>query len=157
MDLGETAVTRRKLIKRAGIGAAAVMASPVIASSAQAESARKQVCGKGCPCAGDCCFNQTPCKPASSACTCIQRLAGPTGPCPGTPNDPRARRCFCHQGSFCRDLSPCTRGADCPPGWACACSCCSYTPDDLFCHPPCGTQAGVAGARHGRMSNGAVR
>lgn len=58
---------------------------------------------------------------------------------------------FCHQGSSCSSLDPCTSTSDCPEGWACANSCCGV----LLCLPPCGTEAlaaATADAAGGPMS-----
>ena len=121
-------ISRGRLLKRAGVGAAALWAAPVLTSGAQAGHGGRHTCGRGQQCAGDPCFNQTACRPFDPSCSCIQRTAGPNVDFV----------CFCHQGSFCGDLPPCTRQADCPAGWECAASCCSYDPGDLFCHPPCG-------------------
>jgi hypothetical protein len=144
-DLMEhTPLSRRKLLKRAGVVGGALWAAPVLASSASAGHGRRHTCGRGFQCGGDVCGGQTPCKPPDPSCTCIQRLAGG-----GT------LRCFCHQASFCSDLTSCDQGSDCPEGWACAASCCSFgDPNVRFCHPPCGTPAAGNAQGSGRMSTG---
>ncbi len=109
-------ISRGRLLKRAGAGAAVLWAAPVLTSGAQAGHGGRHTCGRGFQCGGDCCFNQTACRPFDPSCTCIQRIQSPGQP----------RRCFCHQGGVCADLHHCASNKDCPEGWACACSCCSY-------------------------------
>jgi hypothetical protein len=139
----EGSVSRRKLLKRVAVGGGVVVAAPYMTSAAFAagdngnprcnavkgETPKK--CGPG-PC-----LDQTICRgetPAGSFCTCIPRA-------PGNGNENGGGQCFCHEASSCADLTACESSGDCPPGWACASSCC---PGGTFCHPPCGTNAAGA-------------
>jgi hypothetical protein len=132
-------LSRRKLLKRAGVVGAGLWALPMMTSSASAGHGGRHTCGTGQQCAGDPCANQTICRPPDSSCSCVQRT------------DPSGFVCFCHEAQFCSGLTPCAHGADCPPGWACAASCCA----GLNCLPPCGTNEvfGLA-AGGGRTSIG---
>ena len=137
-------VTRRKLLKRAGVTGAVLLAAPVVSSTASAgpndPRLNRFVCKQGCEVGGDPCFGQRDCtnNDQNPNCSCLLTQAG---------------RCFCHAFAFCSDLAPCSAAADCPEGWACASSCCSASPDENFCHPPCGV-GGVARAAGGAKTSG---
>lgn len=132
MAVTDERVSRRRLLKRAGIGVAAVGAGSMITAA----PAAAQHGGHGdvdCIGAGGCgeCDLQTVC---GSNCGCVITVDG----C-----------CFCHEGSSCASLSPCHTDAQCPAGWRCAYSCCGGT----LCLPPCG--GGHDGLNQGgAMSNG---
>jgi hypothetical protein len=151
-ELATRRISRKRLLKRAGVGGAVLLATPVMASTASAQrlprfTCRDGGCGVDCEVGGNPCGGQTNCtNPDERFCTCLCRTAGPNNP---------AGRCFCHEPSSCGDLPPCTRQADCPADWACAASCCSYDASQKFCHPPCGTTTG-AGALSGRTSVGTL-
>jgi hypothetical protein len=133
-ELTSRQVTRRKLLKRVGVGGAVLLAAPVVTSTASAQRLPRFVCKQGCEVGGDPCGGQRPCTNADERfCTCLLSNSG---------------RCYCHEPSFCSDLPACTVQADCPDDWACATSCCA---GGKFCHPPCGTVivAGAAAAAGG--------
>jgi hypothetical protein len=150
-ELASARISRQRLLKRAGVGGAVLLAAPVMASTASAQrlprfTCRRGGCGVDCEIGGDPCNQRNCTNPDERFCTCLCRTAG---------QNP-AGRCFCHEPSLCADLPPCTRQADCPDGWACAASCCSYDASEKFCHPPCGTLAAGAGTLSGRTSVGMV-
>ena len=64
---------------------------------------------------------------------------------------------FCAQSLTCdpRKVTVCTRSQDCPPGWACAATCCNPELETTpVCNAPCGTIVGAGAASSGnqRMS-----
>ena len=124
-------VSRRRLLKRAGVGVAAVGAGSMLTAGPAFAAGACHDCACG-PCDG-----QVPCQPTHHASGwCVPTTEG----C-----------CFCHEGSSCACLDDCTTSGDCPPGWACALSCCG----GFLCLPPAGTQAICAGAvAGGPMSSG---
>ena len=106
-------VSRRRLLKRAGVGAALLGAGSMLtASSAAAQGDPTCIRTGGC---GECNF-QTTC---GEGCGCVITVEG----C-----------CFCHQGISCGGATQCHHSSDCPPGWECAYTCCGGT----ICIPPCG-------------------
>ena len=106
-------VSRRRLLKRAGVGAAVLGAGSMLtASSAAAQGDPTCIGAGGC---GECTF-QTTC---GAGCGCVITVEG----C-----------CFCHQGISCGGATPCHHTSDCPLGWECAYTCCGGT----ICIPPCG-------------------
>jgi hypothetical protein len=117
MAVTDERVSRRRLLKRAGAGAAAVGAGSMITAataSAAFDPGFSTACApQGC---GEC-ANQQAC---GTGCFCITTSSG----C-----------CFCHESSSCAELVACSTDADCHPGWACAYSCCGGT----LCLPHCGS------------------
>jgi len=117
-------ISRRRMLKRVGAGAAIAWAAPVLTSLRMPAFA--QAVSTNCPsgCGPDTCFGQTPCSDTGCFNVCQVSGAG----------------CFCHQSSSCQDLQACTTTADCTnvPNSVCAFSCCGT----LLCLPPCGVIVG---------------
>lgn len=129
----KTTLTRGKLLKRAGAGAALIAGGSVFtAESAFADVTPDAKTQTACYKAavqnddGACgiCNGQVIC--GDGSCGCIIQTNG----C-----------CFCHQGSSCSQLPPCTTNRQCPKGWKCAASCCFDAGFGTLCHPPCGSAA----------------
>jgi hypothetical protein len=112
-------VTRRKLLRRAGAGAAAVGAGAMVsAASAQAaQSPTECFHAGGCV---DCPAADFPCH-GDRCCYCFMSASG----C-----------CFCAEDFFCDSTHACHTDVNCPPGWGCVYSCCG---EGTVCAPPCGT------------------
>lgn len=119
MAITEARVSRKSLLKRAGVGAAALggvsMATAATASAdaAPSKSCTVQGCGSNNQCGEynnclghDCCY----CWVTTEGC------------------------CFCGQDYFCNATISCTSSKGCPGGWACAFTCCGGSQ----CVPPCG-------------------
>lgn len=127
---GINEVSRRKLLKQAGVGAAVVWAAPVVTTLGG--HAFAQSYGQCPDCAPatlpEACFEQPACgsEESGNPCGCVTR------PSSG---------CFCHSCIICDhpNVTACSSDADCPPGWACGLSCCSADENDTRCHPMCGT------------------
>ena len=116
MAIGDERVSRRRLLKRAGVGVAAVGAGSMITASVASASYTDEFSLACVPQGCGECATQQPC--STGFCTCIIDVDG---------------RCFCHEPSSCAQ-TPCTSNHDCHPGWACAYSCCGGT----ICLPHCG-------------------
>ncbi|MGH2572303.1 MAG: hypothetical protein ACRDGU_02245 [Actinomycetota bacterium] len=124
-------ISRRRMLKRVGAGAAIAWSAPVLSSLRTPAFAQYVECPQGCAA----CAGQVPCGRVDQGCTCIQAL-DPVG------------GCFCHDIVFCDNpgVVACTEDSDCQAGWRCSNSCCGNN----LCHPPCGAgqaplQAGAAG------------
>jgi hypothetical protein len=142
MEELQNPISRRRMLKRVGAGAAIAWSAPILSSLrtpafAQAYPDRCPTC--------EACGAQTVC---GEGCTCIPAAGG---------------GCFCHDIVFCNNpgITTCTTDADCEPsqaqgrgpGWRCASSCCGTN----LCHPPCGAgldPAVAGGAAAGRTSAG---
>ena len=117
-------ISRRKMLKRIGTGAAVARLTPVVTSFGTPAWAEGEcpTCeggpGVGCFVGGDDCFGQVDCSPPGGFCTCLR-----------TTED----ECFCHLPSSCSGPAPCTSSDECPAGNACAYSCCGGS----LCLPPC--------------------
>jgi hypothetical protein len=117
MAVTDERVSRRRLLKRAGVGAAVLGAgSLVTAGTASA--------------AGNC--NAGECHACTHTPSCTDGHHGTGGCVPTTEGC-----CFCHEPSFCFCLPSCTASSQCPPGWACAMTCCG----GFLCVPPLGETA----------------
>jgi hypothetical protein len=137
----ETTISRRKLIKRAGIGAAAVWSVPFLASTASADvgiETLRQRCtnGDGSPFCTVCQTGNGCGSKNGKACFCyVGAKAGIGSGC-----------CECAGNIFCDQSPPCSSNSNCPRGWKCTFNCCGRT-----CVPPCG-QGIAAGSGSGRTS-----
>jgi hypothetical protein len=100
-----SSVTRRKLLKRAGVGAAALGAGSLVTAGTASALAFCHDCAcDHCPVANGCGTHHggnTACFPTTEGC------------------------CFCGESTICEALEPCETSGDCPPGWGCILSCCS--------------------------------
>jgi hypothetical protein len=123
-------VSRRKLLKRAGVGAAALWAVPLVATTGAAQAApgtakcakKLYANGEGCTFCGP--FTQCGKSGQFNECDCFPTTEG----C-----------CFCAEVVYCKEQLACQSSSDCPAGWACLITCCvslyGYAPQ---CTPPCG-------------------
>jgi hypothetical protein len=135
MAVTDERVSRRRLLKRAGIGAAALGAGSMLtASSAGAQPHHGD---QACIDAGGCavCNGQQSC---GSDCFCSLSVDG----C-----------CSCYQNYFCDGAPTCHHNSDCPPGWACLTTCCSVFGYGMTCAAPCGFNE-VAAQGSGPMAGG---
>jgi hypothetical protein len=133
-QLLDQGVSRKKLLKRAGAGAAVLWAVPALTSVAHASHGGRHTCGKGFQCGGDQCSGQTACRPPDNVggrgigCFCAQTQGG---------------RCHCYDNDFCVNRQACTRNADCPSGQRCLNTCCGVP----LCWDDCGVVSDAAAAR----------
>jgi hypothetical protein len=141
VKLDEVKITRGKLLKRGGAatallaGGALLTAEPAFASKVQTDCYKNVInSGDQEPACGACNY-QTTC--GDGTCGCIIQTNG----C-----------CFCHQGSSCSGLIPCTKNSQCPKGYKCAASCCFDAGFGTLCHPPCGTAAAATVLGKGPVS-----
>ncbi len=113
-------ISRRKLLKRAGVGAAVVGAGAMVtASTASAQGSTACIHAGGCGCSGGC----IPVGGGSGCCYCFIDSEG----C-----------CFAAEDVFCAGLHPCSSEHQCPPGWGCITNTgCGAG----VCAPPCGTDS----------------
>ena len=129
-------LSRRTVIKRAGVAGAVVWTAPLLSSVTNPAHAA----GSAVPCPQGCDPNN-PCGGGQPVC----------GPSCGCVPEEGSGDCFCHQGSSCGAITPCTATSQCPDGFICANSCCGFA----ACLPPCGSPGVFAeGARGGAMSTG---
>jgi hypothetical protein len=138
-EISDTAVSRRRMLKRIGAGAAVAWSAPVLTSLRTPAFAQQSPppCG---PCEGDFCGGQSQCGDQPPfGCFCAQIVG----------SEPA---CFCYHDNLCSERTRCPTGqSDCPSGQTCVHTCCDDpTP---VCFGPCGepgAQGKVkAGARGG--------
>ena len=140
----ETGISRRKLLKRAGIGgAAAVWSVPFLASTASAdvgiETARQ-----GCRNA-----DQSPhCNVCTDSLVCKTKNGKQCFCFAGAKSGISSGCCECQGNISCAQSPPCSSNGNCPSGWKCTFNCCGRT-----CVPPCG-QGIAAGAAGGKTAAG---
>ncbi len=117
-------ISRRTMLKRAGVGAAVVWSAPILSSVRVPAFARTATGPGGCPknpC--DSCDVNTPCNSAfdcqnsGGACNCWV-LADRSS-------------CYCGPISACTGFQPCQNG-QCPAGQCCVENCCGQ-----LCYPVC--------------------
>jgi hypothetical protein len=118
METGEGGISRRRMLRRIGAGAAVVWTAPVLSSlrvPAFAQQASVPVCAVGC---GPNCIDPNLCgSDANGDCHCIVPVEG---------------GCFCVSNTGCG--SACDTPSDCPQGSRCVPdTCCGK-----ICQPACG-------------------
>lgn len=120
MAVSEQRVTRGRLLKRAGVGAAALGAGSMLTAST-AGASFSSIFSTACIAVGGC--STTPfVDGCDSGCQCG---------CVVTPEG----CCFCAENWFC-NTPACTKSSQCPPGWGCG-----YSPNcgGFVCAPHCGS------------------
>jgi hypothetical protein len=143
-ELTTATISRRKLLKRAGIGIAAVgWSAPFLTSSASADvgidgiNAKCNANGQtSCP---DCGAQQCATKNGTT-CFCFV----------GVNNGVPTGCCLCRGNFFCNGATPCTSNSNCPSGFKCVRTCCG----DFFCAPPCGFGISSAHVGAGKTAAG---
>src|SRR2546427_10329437 len=129
--------TRGKVLKRAGIGAAALYTAPFLVSSAAAAVPGRRCIdtafAQGLDCACDTCINGNIVNQCTASCFCFIDVKG----C-----------CQCRGlGGGCGNPR-CNTSADCPRGFKCVLTCCDGGGQNrgLICLPPCSGSEGAATA-----------
>jgi hypothetical protein len=124
----DKAISRRRMLKRIGAGAAVAWSAPVLTSlSTPAFAQYPPLCPA--PCAA--CFDGSadPCGTDSvrgGTCLCSRTTEG---------------NCVCTANDACDEWGLCTTSADCPSGFLCKpvqCRGCSTTAGEMDCTRPCG-------------------
>jgi len=125
-------ISRRRMLKRVGAGAAIAWAAPVLTSL------RMPAFAAGSPAANTCDPGQG-CQPA---CDALRQCRGGNCGCFPVGND-----CWCGdlRDGFCDSFGSCATDVDCLPGERCAGSCCPTG----ICMPACGSGNGSGGAGTG--------
>lgn len=122
IDVSENGISRRRMIKRIGAGAAIAWSAPILTSlksPAFAQPSPIAPCDPGAPCDLNApCNVAIPCKGGNPACNCWV-LADRSS-------------CFCGGLILCSDLQFCGPGDTCPPGEVCVENCCGK-----LCYVPC--------------------
>jgi hypothetical protein len=131
-------ISRRKMLKRIGAGAAIAWTAPVLTSLRTPAFAQRYqacpTCGGGCEGQGPACGESGP----FAACLC---------------NIPSEGGCFCYELHSCLEGTACTSTADCAGfgagDWRCITTCCG-----TVCRPPCGTNLPESADASGRTDRG---
>jgi hypothetical protein len=123
IEVSEDGISRRRMLKRIGAGAAVAWTAPVL-TSLKTPAFAATVCG---PCAGDFCFGQSICNPTPPpfGCPCAQIVGNES-------------QCFCYHDDLCVNRTPCPGGqGDCPAGQTCVHTCCDAALGFPVCWDPC--------------------
>ena len=121
-------ISRRRMLKRIGAGAAVALTAPVLTSIRTPAFAASGCPVTGCQ-KGGICDSFVPCG-GGGRCSCLHTTDA------GNPT-------FCCDTDFVCGDQVCETCADCPAGWACITSCCPTN----TCAPPC--TGGAAPKRQG--------
>jgi hypothetical protein len=138
MEEGTTVqkVSRRRMLKRIGTGAAVAWLTPIVTSLGSPAEARPEPCVEP-NCSWTCGGSLVQCGlDGIAGCLCSTDVDG---------------NCFCWEDYFCRGLAICTVNSDCPPGYACIRSTCCGTNK---CLPVCGIGPRSRRHHHGKLASG---
>jgi hypothetical protein len=136
--IGHEGISRRRMLKRVGAGAAIAWSAPILSSLRTPAFAQYPV--RCTECAGDFCFGQTICGDSGPfGCNCAQVVEAET-------------TCFCYEDDFCSNRDTCTEQSDCPAGQTCVHTCCDAALGTPVCFSPCGAGAGSASGSGARGS-----
>jgi hypothetical protein len=129
---GQDGISRRRMLKRIGAGAAIAWSAPILTSIRTPAFAQYggSPCNPGQVCTPDCDVIR-PCQ--SGNCACFRNVD--------------TSECHCGDllDGLCASFPPCVTGADCPAGLTCVASCCPTG----ICMAPCASGA----SPRGRQSN----
>jgi hypothetical protein len=142
-EVSASRISRRRLIKRLGVGAAVAGLTPIVTSLGGRAEAGCCVCvEEGCTCEWVC---------GEVIMQCGQGC-GPLGD--AYCSHDVEQNCFCWENAFCSELQDCEQNSDCPPGWGCIPNtCCGDSPK---CLAACG-MGPRSRRRHGKLASGQVR
>jgi hypothetical protein len=111
IDVSEDGISRRRMLKRIGAGAAIAWSAPVL-TSLKAPAFAATPTPACTQCAGDFCLGQTICGAEPPfGCGCGQLVGS-------EPN------CFCYHDDLCFNRLRCRAQSDCPTGQTCVHTCC---------------------------------
>ncbi len=128
-------ISRRRMLKRIGAGAAIAWSAPILTSIKTPAFAYgpEAPCDPGNPCSNPCNI-AIPCKNGNPACNCWVRVDG--------------QGCWCGDLDLCVNHTACSSNADCRSSEKCIENCCGK-----LCYKPCGASASArrpkGGARYG--------
>jgi hypothetical protein len=138
VDSSEDAISRRRMLKRIGTGAAVAWSAPILTSirtPAFAQSPpNESPCDPGHPCDVPC-DPAIPCKDQNPACECWVRVDG--------------QGCWCGDLDPCSNHTPCNTNADCLPLERCIENCCGK-----LCYKPCSAAAGARAPKNAGYAHG---
>jgi hypothetical protein len=132
IDVSDDGISRRRMLKRIGAGAAIAWSAPILTSIRAPAFAQ---------------YNESPCDPNAQcdvnmpcnfAIQCMNR-----GDCNCWVLTDRSG-CWCGPFDACANHAPCSNNADCAPGERCIENCCGQ-----LCYAPCGAAAGPQGLPNG--------
>ena len=127
-------ISRRRMLKRIGAGAAIAWSAPILTSLRTPAFAASPAC-TSCFCLGQ----STVCGEDANG-ACLLSAAAEGG-------------CFCGSDILCGTGGACSSSGDCPTGWACMNVCCTGCDTAaLQCLPPCG--GGTVRATRGLHASG---
>jgi hypothetical protein len=127
-ELGQDGISRRKMLKRIGAGAAVAWSAPILTSMRAPAFAQQP---NGCE-GASACDPDSPCDP-STPCAALD-TCGPSETCACfVRTDVSECCCGAFPSNFCADYPPCASDADCAPGFLCYASCCPAG----ICRGPC--------------------
>jgi hypothetical protein len=127
----ENRISRRRMLRRIGAGAAVAWSAPIISSLRTPAFA--QYPPRCTECGGDFCFGQTRCGESGPlGCSCAQPVGQEGGAV-----------CFCYEDDFCANRTRCVRQDQCPSGQTCVHTCCDNITGSV-CFSPCGTNPRAA-------------
>jgi hypothetical protein len=145
MEGSKNQISRRRMLKRIGAGAAVAWSAPILTSIRT--PAMAQYPPSCTECAGDFCTGQTDCCADCPpfGCTCAQPVGQEGGAV-----------CFCYQDDICMARTSCPGGqGDCPSRQTCVHTCCDTTAGVPLCFEPCSAAPRTTGrVQHGLTGSG---